>query len=257
MPSSRATSPKPLSGKIILVTGAGDGIGKSVSLAYARAGATVILLGRTQQKLEQVYDEIVSEQLCEPIIHPMDLASASVEDYELLGKSVKEQFGHLDGLLHNAGHLGTLGPMQYMPPETWMKIMQINVNAGFLLTRALMPALLASSDARVLFTSSSVGRKGRAYWGAYAVSKFAVEGMMQVLADELQSISAIKVNSVNPGATRTPMRAAAYPAENPGSLPTPESLTPAYVFLMSDAAAQINGQAINIRELLEQVPSSV
>ncbi|MDP3518802.1 MAG: YciK family oxidoreductase [Pseudohongiella sp.] len=253
--SSSSDSSKPLLNKIILVTGAGDGIGKSVSLAYARAGATVILLGRTQHKLEQVYDEIVAEHLSEPIIHPMDLASAGSEEYEILGKSVKEQFGHLDGLLHNAGHLGTLGPMQYIPPEVWMKIMQVNVNAGFLLTRALMPALMAAQDARVLFTSSSVGRKGRAYWGAYAVSKFAVEGMMQVLADELQSISAIKINTVNPGATRTGMRAAAYPAENPASLPTPESLTPAYVFLMSAAAANINGQAINIRELLEQLPA--
>jgi NAD(P)-dependent dehydrogenase (short-subunit alcohol dehydrogenase family) len=120
----------------------------------------------------------------------------------------------------------------------------------------LLPALLASADARVLFTSSSVGRKGRAYWGAYAVSKFAVEGMMQVFADELENTSNIKVNSVNPGATRTVMRADAYPAENPATLPTAESLVPAYVFLMSPEAADIHGQAINIRELLEKFQSA-
>lgn len=242
-----------LSNKVILVTGAGDGIGKAVALALARAGARVILLGRTQSKLEQLYDDIMAEQLVEPVIHPMDLAIAGYEDYEVLGKSVKEQFGQLDGLIHNAAYMSTLGPMQFVLPETWMKIMQINVNAAFLLTRVLMPALLASSDARVLFTSSSVGRKGRAYWGGYAVSKFAVEGMMQVLADELANTSTIKVNTVNPGATRTPMRAAAYPAENPMTLPTAESLVPAYVFLMSSAAAGINGQAINIRDLLEDL----
>lgn len=242
-----------LSNKVILVTGAGDGIGKAVAMALARAGARVILLGRTQSKLEQLYDDIMAEQLVEPVIHPMDLAIAGYEDYEVLGKSVKEQFGQLDGLIHNAAYMSTLGPLQFVPPETWMKIMQVNVNAAFLLTRALMPALLASVDARVLFTSSSVGRQGRAYWGGYAVSKFAVEGMMQVLADELANTSTIKVNTVNPGATRTPMRAAAYPAENPMTLPTAESLVPAYIFLMSPAAAGINGQALNIRDLLEDL----
>lgn len=242
-----------LSNKTILVTGAGDGIGKAVAIALARAGARVIIVGRTQSKLEQVYDDIIAEQLPEPVIHPMDLAIAGYEDYEVLGQSVKEQFGQLDGLIHNAASLGTLGPMQFVLPETWMKLMQINVNAAFLLTRALMPALQVSADARVLFTSSSVGRKGRAYWGAYAVSKFAVEGMMQVLADELANTSTIKVNTVNPGATRTPMRAAAFPAENPMTLPTSESLAPAYVFLMMPATEGMNGQAINIRELLEEL----
>ena len=242
-----------LTNRVILVTGAGDGIGRAVAMAFARAGARVILVGRTQSKLEQVYDSIMAEHLVEPVIHPMDLASAVADDYEVLGKSVTEQFGRLDGLLHNAGHLGTLGPLQYTLPENWMKIMQVNVNAAFLLTRALLPALLASADARVLFTSSSVGRKGRAYWGAYAVSKFAVEGMMQVLADELENTSNIKINSVNPGATRTVMRADAYPAENPATLPTAASLVPAYVFLMSSQAADIHGQAINIRELLEKL----
>src|SRR5690606_26495825 len=171
----------------------------------------------------------------------------------LLGRSIVEQFGHLDVLLHNASVLGLLGPLQFASPESWMKIMQVNVNAQFLLTRALLPALHNANSGRILFTSSSVGRKGRAYWGAYAVSKFATEGMMQVLAEELTNTSSIKVNSINPGATRTEMRAAAYPAENPASLPTPESLIPAYLYLMSPASDGLHGQALDARALLQEL----
>jgi len=242
-----------LDGHIVLVTGAGEGIGKAVAIAAAGAGATVILLGRTQAKLEAVYDQIVAASCPEPVIHPLDLATATQEDYDLLGRSILEQFGHLDVLLHNASVLGLLGPLQFASPESWMKIMQVNVNAQFLMTRALLPALLNAESGRILFTSSSVGRKGRAYWGGYAVSKFATEGMMQVLADELAATSGIRVNSINPGATRTEMRAAAYPAENPATLPTPESLIPAYLYLMSAASANIHGQALDARTLLQEL----
>lgn len=240
----------------ILITGAGDGIGRAVALDCARAGATVILLGRTQEKLERLYDQIVGENLPEPVIHPMDLASAGNEDYEALAHGVSEQFGRLDGLLHNASVLGLLGPMQYFAPESLQKIMQVNVNAAFLMTRALLPVLMNSPSGRIVFTSSSVGRRGRAYWGAYAVSKFATEGMMQVLADELDSTSNIRVNSINPGATRTAMRAAAYPAENPNTLPSPDSLTPAYVYLLSEHSQSVHGQALDARDLLNQQAST-
>ncbi|MEX0737967.1 MAG: YciK family oxidoreductase [Pseudohongiella sp.] len=245
-----------LQGRTIMVTGAGDGIGKAAALTYARSGATVILLGRTQQKLEKVYDTIAQENLPEAIIHPLDLAIANSEDYDVLGKSVSEQFPSLDGLLHNASELGALGPIQYQTPESWMKLMQININAVFLLTRALLPAMQQSQDARILLTSSSVGRKGRAYWGAYAVSKFATEGFMQVLADELTETANIRVNSINPGATRTEMRRAAYPAENPLSLPTAESLMPAYLYLMQAGSRQLHGQALDIRNLLTAMPDT-
>ena len=242
-----------LDGHIVLVTGAGDGIGKAVAVAAAGAGATVILLGRTQTKLEAVYDQIVAASFPEPVIHPLDLATATQEDYDLLGRSIVEQFGRLDVLLHNASVLGLLGPLQFASAESWMKIMQVNVNAQFLMTRALLPALLKADSGRILFTSSSVGRKGRAYWGGYAVSKFATEGMMQVLADELANTSAIRVNSINPGATRTEMRAAAYPAENPATLPAPESLIPAYLYLMSKTSSGIHGQALDARTLLQEL----
>lgn len=239
-----------LQDRTILITGAGDGIGRAVARAAAAHGARVILLGRTQEKLEAVYDSIIEAGHIEPVIHPMDLATAGTDDYEALANGILDQFPALDGLLHNASLLGTLNPLQFTEPQQWMKLMQVNVNACFLMSRALMPALQASPDARLLFTSSSVGRQARAYWGPYAVSKFAVEGMMQIFAAELERTSAIRVNSINPGATRTAMRRAAYPAEDPTTLPTPESLTPAYLYLLGPDSRSVHGQALNIRDLL-------
>ena len=237
-----------LSGRTILVTGAGDGIGKEAALAFAGHGATVILLGRTQSKLEQVYDQILAAGHPEAIIHPLDLAVAGSEDYEALAASVAEQFGALDGLLHNAAILGPRTPIQFYPPDAWAKLMQVNVTACFQLTRALLPALTASDQGRILFTSSSVGRRGRAYWGGYAVSKFAIEGLMQVLADELRETSSVRVNSIDPGATRTAMRKEAYPAEDPETLPEASSLMPIYLYLMGRDSSGVHGQALRARD---------
>lgn len=236
--------PELLKGKTILVTGAGDGIGKAAAFSFAKHGATVILLGRTTSKLEMLYDEITSAGYPEPIIHPMDLQHAKEEDYRVLGTTIVEQFDCLDGLLHNAAVLGPRAPIEFYPHEAWMKVMQINVNAAYALSRALLPALQAAPSASVVFTSSSVGRKGRAYWGAYSVSKFAVEGLMQVLADELRQTSKVRVNSIDPGATRTSMRKDAYPAENPESLPSPDDKLPLYLYLMGDDSAGITGEAL-------------
>lgn len=257
MTSSYTMTSPDLTNKTILVTGAGDGIGKAAALAYARQHAQVVLLGRTQEKLEAVYDTIVGEGLPEPIIHPLDLATATQDDYDALGQAISSQFGKLDGLLHNASILGGTSPIQYYPPENWDKVIQVNVNAVFKLTRATLTALQASEDARILLTSSSVGRQGRAYWGAYAVSKFATEGFMQVLADELGSTSNVRVNTINPGATRTSMRRAAYPAEDPATLPTPESLMPAYLYLMAPQSQHLHGETIEIRELLARINNDV
>ncbi len=233
-----------LKDKTILVSGAGDGIGKAVAKAYAQHGATVILLGRTTSKLEELYDEIVAANYPEPIIHPMDLQHASEQDFKVLGENVLEQFGKLDGILHNAARLGPRSPIQFFPYEEWMQVMQVNVNAAFALTKELLPALQAAPSASVIFTSSSVGRKGRAYWGAYAVSKFANEGLMQVLADELRQTSQIRVNSIDPGATRTNMRKDAYPAEDPNVLSTPEDRLPLYLYLMGNDSSEVTGQAL-------------
>ncbi len=236
-----------LQDRIILVTGAGDGIGKVAATNYAAHGATVILLGRTVSKLEAVYDAIESAGSPQAIIFEMELLTASEEDYRGLADAIDQQFGRLDGLLHNASILGQRGPIETTQAQEWQDVMQVNVNAQMMLTQALLPLLQAAPKASIVFTSSGVGRTGRAYWGAYSVSKFATEGLMQVLADELENTSNIRVNSLNPGATRTAMRASAYPAEDPGTLPTPQDIMPAYLYLMGDDSEAVNGQALNAR----------
>lgn len=222
-----------LKDRIILVTGAGDGIGRCAAKTYASHGATVILLGRTVSKLESVYDEIEAAGGPQPAIVPLNLDGAAVKEYDDLAMQMETSFGRLDGILHNASMLGDRTPVEQYDPETWNHVMHVNANAPFLLTRALIPALRKSGNASVVFTSSSVGRKARAHWGAYAVSKFATEGLSQLLADELDDDRHnIRVNTLNPGATRTNMRAHAYPAENPNTVTTPEDIMPLYLYLM-------------------------
>ena len=172
-----------LKDKVILITGAGDGIGKAAALCFAEHGATIILSGRTTSKLEAVYDQIEAVGGAQPAIVPINFEGAVEKDYDDIASVIESTFGRLDGLLHNAAQLGSLTPLEQYEVEVWNKLMQVNVNSPFMLTRALIPLLRLSEDASIVFTSSSVGRKGRAFWGAYAVSKFANEGMMQVLAD--------------------------------------------------------------------------
>jgi len=234
-----------LQGRNILVTGAGDGIGKAAAMTFAAHGATVILLGRTVEKLDAVYDAIETAGYPQAAIFAIDMLHATSDDYRQLALAIEEELGPLDGLLHNASLLGQRAPMTSASSQTWQDVMHVNVNAAMMLTQAVLPLLEAAPRASIVFTSSGVGRKGRAYWGAYAVSKFATEGMMQTLADELENTSNIRVNSLNPGATRTAMRAAAYPAEDPASLKTAEEIMPAYLYLMGDDSRELNGAALN------------
>lgn len=233
-----------LKDKVILVTGAGDGIGKEAALTYARYGATVILLGKTVSKLTAVYDDIIAAGGNEPAIIPLDLKGATAKHYRDMATTITAEFGKLDGVLHNAGILGVLSPFEHIDLATWNDIMQVNVTAPMLMTQALVPALKLSPAASVVFTSSGVGRKGRAFWGPYAVSKFATEGLMQVIADEFEN-SSIRINCINPGATRTTMRSRAYPGEDVNSLKTPADLMWLYLYLMSDDSAAINGQSLD------------
>jgi NAD(P)-dependent dehydrogenase (short-subunit alcohol dehydrogenase family) len=248
LPADYRPHPELLAGRTVLVTGAGDGIGREAALAYARHGATVILLGRTTDKLEAVYDTIEAGGGPQPAIFPLDLASAGESDYANLASAIGETFGQLDGLLHNAGVLGERRPVEHATWTAWETVMQVNVNAQFLLTRALLPLLQAAPRASIVFTSSGVGRRGRAYWGAYAVSKFATEGLMQVLADELENTSDVRVNSLNPGATNTAMRRAAFPGEEATDNPDPAAIMPAYLFLMGDDSLGVNGVACSARQ---------
>jgi NAD(P)-dependent dehydrogenase (short-subunit alcohol dehydrogenase family) len=234
-----------LKDKIIMVTGAGDGIGKTAAKTFAAHGATVVLLGRTTAKLEMVYDEIEAAGGAQPAIFPMDLSGARMEEFEFLAEGVDQEFGRLDGLLHNAGLLGQRTPVVNYHYATWQQVMQVNVNAAFGLTKALLPLMENSPAGSIVFTGSGVGLKGRAFWGAYAVSKFATEGLMQVLADEMDGVSNIRVNSINPGATKTSMRATAYPAEDPQTVTPPEAIMPTYLYLMGDDSRGVNGQQFN------------
>lgn len=242
----QAYHPRPdlLQERVILVTGAGDGIGRQAALSYAAHGATLILLGRTRSKLEAVYDEILAQGGATPAMVVLDLQNARQRDYQGLALGLRQQFRRLDGLLLNAGLLGSLSPFEHIDEQEWQRVMQVNVTASLLLVQALLPLLRQSPAASIIFTSSGVGKRGRAYWGSYAISKFATEGMMQVLADELTG-TAIRVNCLNPGATRTRMRAQAYPAEDPQTLKTPAQLMPLYLYLMGPDSQAVHGQSLD------------
>ncbi len=234
--------------RVILVTGAGDGIGKACAMAFAAHGATVILLGRTIRKLELVYDAIEQAGYPQAAIYPLNLEGAVAKDYEDLAATLQQEFGRLDGLLHNAAMLGTLTPIAHYDAELWFKSIQVNLNAPFLLTKACLELLMASNDASVLFTADRVGRHGKAYWGAYGVAKAGIEGLMQILADELETNTSVRVNSLDPGAVRTAMRALAYPGENPNLRPYPADIVKPYLYLMSDAGKGKTGQQFMAQE---------
>ncbi len=237
-----------LADRTILVTGAGDGIGRAAALAFAEHGATVILLGRTMAKLEQTYDAIEAAGGPQPAIFPMNLDSAHQQEYQGLAVTMEQEFGHLDGLLHNAAELALLSRIDDYDLEIWNKVLRVNLTAPFLLTQVCLPLLRRSPDASILFTSDRVGRRGRAYWGAYGVSKFGIEGLMQILSDETRDSSRVRVNSIAPGPTRTNLRAHAYPGEDPGQLPTAESFMHLYLYLMGPDSQGITGQAFDVAD---------
>lgn len=229
-----------LNGRIILVTGASDGIGREAALTYARYGAQVMLLGRNAEKLQRVSDEIAALGKAAARHYLLDLATATPNECQQFATELAQQVPHLDGVLHNAGLLGEIVPLARLAPEVWQQVMRVNLDATFFLTQTLLPLLLKSYAASLVFTSSSVGRTGRAGWGAYAVSKFATEGMMQVLAEEYKGTN-LRVNCINPGGTRTSMRASAFPQENVAKLKTPAEIMPLYLYLMGDDSRRKNG----------------
>ncbi|HEV2704189.1 MAG TPA: YciK family oxidoreductase [Steroidobacteraceae bacterium] len=241
-PRLAAIGPEELSGRVILITGANQGIGQAVALSCAAHGATVLLLGRNVRGLEQVHSRISSRFGTErAAIIEFDLENALARDYDALFSAIDARYQRLDGLLHNAGLLGQLWPIEHYDVPTWCRVLQVNLTAAFVLTQILLPLLKRSEDASIVFTSSGVGRRGRAYWGAYAVSKHALEGLNEVLSEELSGITQVRCNSLNPGAVRTRMRRQAYPAEDAGRLVTPEDITRPYIALLGPASRGISG----------------
>ena len=239
-----------LDGRVIAITGPTAGLGRALALECARRGAEVILIGRNVKKLEAVHAEIGSavrydgRPATAALIAPLDLERAVAGDYDALAGAVEQRWGRLDGLVHNAAILGQPSPIEQYDVPTWLKVMHVNVTAPLALTQVLLPALRASPDASVLGVSSSVGRRGRAYWGAYSVSKGALENLLQVLADELEQ-TRVRVNSLNPGRARTAMRRQAYPAEDITTLPAPESLMAPFVALLGPQSAGVSGRAFD------------
>lgn len=238
-------APNLLKNQVILITGVGDGIGHAAAINFALHGATVVLHGRTLSKLELIYDEIEALGAPQPAILPLQLSSASEHDYELLYDTLEQQFGRLDGILHNAGILGERVSLEDYPTEVWDDVLNVNLRAPFVLTQALLPLLRRSESASVVFTSSGVGREARAQWGAYSVSKFGVEALSKIFAAELADEKNLRFNCINPGATRTAMRAKAYPDEDPKTLPIPEEIMPAYLYLMGEDSQDVSGQSFD------------
>jgi NAD(P)-dependent dehydrogenase (short-subunit alcohol dehydrogenase family) len=243
-----------LAGRIVAVTGASDGIGKAVALACAQHGAQLVLIGRSTAKLELVHKQIKMAGGAEASIGILDLESALAREYDAFADALHERYGRLDGLVHNAGILGTLSPIEHYDVPTWCRVLHVNLTAAFALTQVLLPLLKKSTDASIIFTTSGVGRRARAYWGAYAVSKFGIEGMTQILAAELENISAIRVNALNPGRARTRMRRQAFPSENLESLPDPAALSASYLALLGPASRGVSGMSFDCQSEPPSVP---
>jgi NAD(P)-dependent dehydrogenase (short-subunit alcohol dehydrogenase family) len=245
IPKEFTPVPGLLDGRVILVTGATSGLGRALAIECARAGATVILSGRNPAKLDRVYDEIEALKAPQPAIAVLDLATATAVDYDALAKTVGAEFGRLDGLVHTAGLLGDRTPLDQYDVPTWCKVLHVNLTAPFILTQVLLPDLRKSADASVIFVSSGVVRNSRPFWGAYAVAKTGLESVRSMLAQELEGEPNIRINSINPGRMRTPMRAAAYPAEDPNTLPTPASVTAPFIYLLSEQGRGVDGEYVD------------
>jgi NAD(P)-dependent dehydrogenase (short-subunit alcohol dehydrogenase family) len=247
MPIPRNFTPSAglLADRVILITGASSGLGRALAVECARAGATVILSGRSGGKLEGVYDEIESLGAPQPAIAMLDLEKATAVDYDGLADTIGAEFGKLDGLVHCAALLGDRTPLEQYDIPTWCKVLHVNLTAPFILTQMLLPHLRKSPDASIIFVSSAVVHDSRPFWGAYAVAKTGLESVRSMLSQELEVEPNIRVNSVNPGRMRTRMRAAAYPAEDPNTLPTPESVTGPFLYLLSARGRGIDGKYLD------------
>lgn len=234
-----------LRNRIVLVTGASDGIGKALAVHIASQGAQVVLHGRNKKKLECVYDEITDlKNAPRPSIAVLDLSTADRDAYSSLVSSIEQEFGRLDGLVHNAGILGPRISIEQYDAVEWQRVMHVNLTVPFVLTQALFPLLRQAVDPSIIFTSSGVGRVGKAFWGAYSVSKFGTESLSQILADENRH-TPLRVNCINPGPTRTRMRMAAYPAEDRDLLMRPEDIMTTYVYLLGPDSQGVTGKSFD------------
>jgi NAD(P)-dependent dehydrogenase (short-subunit alcohol dehydrogenase family) len=245
IPPDFTSGPDLLQGRAILITGASGGFGRALALECARAGATVILSGRSSAKLERLYDEIEALGAPQPAMAVLDLATATAVDYDGLANTIEREFGKLDGLVHAAALLGDRTPLEQYDVPTWCRVLHVNLTAPFILTQVLLRNLRRSEDASVIFLSSGVVKNPRPFWGAYAVSKTALESLRSLFSQELEGEENLRFNTINPGRMRTAMRASAYPGEDPNTLPSPASLTGPFLYLLSALARGVDGEYFN------------
>ncbi len=256
LPDPAHPSPADLRGRVVLITGATGGLGRALASACARAGATVVLHARVVRKLEALYDEIVAEGGPEPVILPLDLAKAEASDFGTVASALESQFGRLDALVHVAAQLGSLGPIEHQPFDTWLAVLRVNVAAALGLTRSLARLLEAGTDGSVTFTLDTHGERPKAYWGAYAASKAALSALATTLADEWEARGRLRVNAVVPGPMRSPLRNLTHPAEDASRLPSPEALVPLYLHLIAGQPKAASGLRIDAQAWLAGAPAS-
>lgn len=237
--------PDLLKDRVILVTGAGQGIGKTAALTFAAHGATVVLHGKSTRKLEKVYDEIEAAGNVQPAIFPLDLEKASDADFTALAQAIGDQLGRLDGILHNASRIARPQPLTDQTLEQWLYFLRINLAAPFALTRACLPLLLASPDASVIMTSETHGHTPSPFWGGFAVSKAGLEFLVKMWTLELDSTAKLRINALIPGPVQAPQRAHTHPAEEWGKLPSAADLMPAYLYLMGADSKGVTGQVLS------------
>ena len=256
LPAPGASFEPDLSGRVVMVSGATGGLGRAVTLACARQGATVVLHGRVVRKLEALYDEIVAAGHPQPTILPLDVANASADDFGHVASAIRAQLGRLDALVHAAASLGSLGPIEHQSFDVWQKVLRINLSAAMAFTRSSLPLLTSAPDASVVFTLDARGEDPRAYWGAYAAAKSGLSALASTLADEWENRPTLRVNAVVPGPIRSPLRALTHPGEDRSALPPPEALVPLYLYLIGAQPKNESGARIDAQQWLAGLDAS-
>jgi NAD(P)-dependent dehydrogenase (short-subunit alcohol dehydrogenase family) len=250
LPSREAPTSTSLRDRVVIITGASGGLGRALAIGCARVGATAVLHGRNVRKLEAVYDEIVGAGHPEPIIFPLDLATAKAEDFANVASALQAQAGRLDAIVHTAVMLGELGPVEHQAFDAWLATLRVDLLAPFGMTRALLPLLRAAPDASVVFTLDTRGQEPKAYWGGYAVAKAGLSALLTILADEWESVATLRVNGVVPGPMRSPLRAQTHPGDDIMKLPPPEALVPLYLYLLDGQPKSESGGVIDAQAWL-------
>lgn len=252
LPATPDPHGRPLAGRVVLVTGAGGGLGRVLAIACAQRGATVVLHGRVVRKLEALYDEILAAGYPEPTILPLDLGTAKAEDFGNVASALQAQHGRIDAIVHTAVQLGSLGPIEHQAFDAWLSTVRVNLLAPFGLTRSLLPLLRAAPNASVVFTLDTRGQEPKAYWGAYAVAKAGLSALLAILADEWENTPALRVNGVVPGPMRSPLRTQTHPGDDNSRLPPPEAFVPLYLYLLDQQPKSESGAIIDAQAWLRQ-----